>query len=79
MNFCSSGENTSGGSLLFRAITSNVTSGTPGALTTTTTVDAGGGGAGVQFAYMFYSNTTVNPRYWIIAKKWTSTNSETRM
>lgn len=62
-----------------RAITSNVTSGTPGSLNTETVIDAGTSSTGVSWAYMFSSPTVTNPRLWIIGSKVTGASTyETR-
>lgn len=80
LNICYAGGNSNGFALRFRAITSNVTSGTPGALTTQIDIDAGGTPVGVQYPYMIHSATGTNPRYWIVAKKWTdASTTETRV
>lgn len=80
MNFAYCAGNTSNGALNFRAITSNVTSGTPGALTTETVVDAGGTNLGVSWCYAVHTNTASNPRYWIGASKFTAASTqETRL
>ena len=80
LNFVYAGGNSTSFGLRLRAITSNVTSGTPGALTTTNIIDAGGTNSGVVRAYAFHSDTGTNPRYWIIALKVTASSVyETRV
>lgn len=76
LNICYAGANSTSTALKFRAITSNVTTGTPGALTSETTIDAGGSNLGVQFPYMIHSATVSNPRYWIIAGKFTALSTQ---
>lgn len=72
LNFVYAGENTTSAALSMRAVTSNVTTGVPGALTTETVIDAGGANLGIVFPYAFHSATVTNPRYWIIAMKVTA-------
>ena len=80
LNIVGAGGNNSAHALKMRAITSNVSSGTPGSLTADTTIDAGGANAGVCRPYAFISDTASNPRYWIIAVKITAaTTYETRV
>lgn len=79
INFATAGANSSSTSLQLHSISSNVTSGTPGSITTTT-IDAGGANAGVQWPYALVSPTATNPRYWVIAKKTTAASTfETRV
>lgn len=72
--------NSSTGALFFRAITSNVASGTPGSLTTELTIDAGGTDLGVNWPYMIHTPTASFPRYWIGAMKHTdATHAQTNV
>lgn len=68
---CANGNNTAG-ALRFRAITTNADQGTPGSLSTEVQIDAGGTNLGVIRPYAFYSDTSSNPRYWIVAAKYTA-------
>lgn len=80
LNFVYAGDNSAASSLRMRAITSNVTSGSPGALTSETVIDAGGADAGVVFPHALHTPTGGNPRYWIIAMKVTGAAAfETRV
>lgn len=73
------GGNSYGQKLAYRAIKSNVTSGTPGSLTTEAVIDAGGSNIGVQYPYIIHTDTGTRPRVWIIAQKSTSASTiETR-
>ncbi|RDI73315.1 hypothetical protein Gocc_2915 [Gaiella occulta] len=79
LNICYAGGNSTSTSLRFRAITTNVASGVPGALTTEQTIDAGGTNLGVIYPYIVHSDTATNPRYWIVAFKVTAASTyETR-
>jgi hypothetical protein len=69
LNIVRAGGNNAVQALTMRAITSNVSSGTPGALTANTIIDVGGANAGVYRPFAFISDTSSNPRYWIIAGK----------
>jgi hypothetical protein len=73
LNFVYAGGNSATSSLRLRAITSNVTSGTPGALTTETVIDSAGAALGIQRPYAFMSGGGT-PRYWIIATKCNGVN-----
>lgn len=72
LNFVCAGGNNESTGLFYRAITSNVTSGTPGSLSSEATVDAGGSNVGVAWPYAFHTATGSNPRYWVIATKLTT-------
>jgi hypothetical protein len=75
LNIAYAGVNSSALPLAFRAITANVASGTPGSLTTETVIDAGGANAGIVYPYLIHSDTGTNPRYWVVAQKWTSAST----
>lgn len=80
LEFFSAGSNGGSEDLTHRAITSNVTTGTPGALNTEAVIEAGGASAGVEFVSACISNSVTNPRLWIVGSKWTSgTNRETKI
>ena len=80
LNIVYAGGNANTQKLAIRAITSNVTSGTPGALTTEAVIDAGTTNTGVSWCYALHSPTASNPRYWVIGAKYTnSTTIETRV
>jgi hypothetical protein len=79
LNFVYAGDTGSNTALSYRAVTTNVTTGTPGALSTEVVIDAGGANLGVRRPYAFHSPTASNARYWIIAAKFTALNTiETR-
>lgn len=77
--FVTAGGNSTSSGLYYRAITSNVTSGTPGSLSTEATIDAGGSNLGVVWPYALHTATGTRPRYWVIAQKTTAASTyETR-
>ena len=79
LRICYAGGNSYAQKLAYRAIKSNVASGTPGSLTTEAVIDAGGSNAGVQYPYIVHTATSTRPRIWIIAQKCTALDTlETR-
>lgn len=65
------GGNSTANALAHRAITSNVTSGTP-SMSTAINIDAGGTNLGVVAVSAVYTPTPSNPRYWVVGMKTTA-------
>lgn len=76
MIFATGGENTASAALQHHWISSNVATGTPGAVSSIT-LDGGGSNAGTNWPTIEHTPTSSNPRYWIGFKKWVASTYST--